>query len=150
MIKDKLENSELYYGISDRLKQGFEWLKSQDLKNIEPNKYIIDGKNLYANIQEYDTKSDALYEAHRNYIDIQYMISGCEYVGVTNINNCESEIPYDSDNDIEFLTIKKEEENIILSEGDFLVLFPTDAHRPSMDYIEKRNVKKVVVKVLID
>ena len=33
MIKDKLQNAENYYGISARLKAGFEWLKNNDMVN---------------------------------------------------------------------------------------------------------------------
>ena len=48
MIKDKLVNAETYYGLSERLKKGFEWLKSVNLKNINDGKYLIDGEDIYA------------------------------------------------------------------------------------------------------
>ena len=51
MIKDKLDNAHIYYSLSDNLKKGFEWLKSQDLVNIEPQKYVIDGEAVWANVQ---------------------------------------------------------------------------------------------------
>ena len=74
MIKDKLTNADTYYGISERLKQGFEWLKNNDLLNIPDGRYLIDGEKIFANVQSYITKDDAPYEAHRRYADIQYMI----------------------------------------------------------------------------
>ena len=83
MIKDKLTNADTYYGISERLKQGFEWLKNNDLLNIPDGRYLIDGEKIFANVQSYITKDDAPYEAHRRYADIQYMIKGLEKVGVT-------------------------------------------------------------------
>lgn len=152
MIKDNLEYAETYYGISDNLKNGFEWLKSQDLENLEPRKYIIDGKILYANLQEYKTKKDAKYEAHKKYIDIQYMIKGEERVGVNDIKNCKTAIPYDKEADIEFLDCEKKDEYLILNRGEFLILFPNDAHKPSINPENKPNniVKKIVVKVAID
>lgn len=154
MIKDKLENAEKYYNVSKNLKKGFEWLKSQDLENIESGKYNIDGEIVYANIQEYETKEDALYEAHKKYIDIQYMIRGREMVGVCERTVCKNNIPYDPQKDIEFMDCTKTDEWQTLNSGEFLVLFPEDAHKPSITPKElqgsKNIVKKVVVKVATD
>lgn len=149
MIKDKLENSHIYYPLSENLKKGFEWLKSQDLANIEPKKYIIDGDAVWANVQEYETKDDAKYETHRKYIDIQYMIKGREFVGVTDKSNCVACEEYNPEIDLEFMDINIKEEYQILNEGDFLVFYPTDAHKPSISPDEKLKVKKVIVKVAV-
>lgn len=155
MIKDTLECSNLYYGLSKNLKDGFEWLKTQDLENIESKKYIIDGERLYANVQEYETKTDAKYEAHKKYIDIQYLIKGRERIGICDLKNCKTCINYDPDADIEFFECMKNEDWINLNQGEFAVLFPSDAHKPSIKPCEingsiKNLVKKVVVKVRID
>ena len=150
MIKDKLINAKTYYGISKSLDKGFDWLLNQDLANINCGKYQIDGDRVYANIQEYETKLDAKYESHRKYIDIQYVISGKEKIGVTDINNCETCEVYDLERDLEFFDIIVKEEYQHLSEGEFLVLFPQDAHKPSIAFGIKSKVKKVVVKVAID
>ncbi len=150
MIKDKLVNANVYYGLSDNIKAGFEWLKNTDLKNIEPGKYIIDSDKVWANVQIYETKTDADYEAHRKYIDIQYMITGNELAGVTDISNCETTVEYNKDNDIEFLQNNNEEEYQKLNEGEFLLFYPHDAHKPSIDPGVCKTVKKVVVKVFVD
>ncbi len=147
MIKDKLKNAHIYYPMSENLKKGLEWLISQDLVNIEPKKYIIDGESVWANVQEYETKDEAKYETHRKYIDIQYMIKGKEFVGVTDKTNCSTCVEYNSDTDLEFMDIKVKEEYQILNEGDFLIFYPTDAHKPSINPDEKLKVKKVIVKV---
>lgn len=149
MIKDRLENAQTYYPISKLLQKGFEWLESQDLANIEPKKYVIDGDAVWANVQEYETKDDAKYETHRKYIDIQYMIRGQEFVGVSDKSNCITCEKYDAETDLEFLDIKTGEEYQVLNEGEFLVFFPNDAHKPSINPNEKLKVKKVVVKVAI-
>lgn len=149
MIKDKLTNAETYYGISERLKQGFEWLKNTDLENIADGKYLIDGEKLFANVQSYETKDEAPFEAHRRYADIQYMIKGIEKVGVTHYSNCSTTIEYDSEKDIEFLKNNDSDFYQILEEGNFLVFYPQDAHQPSLNPNNKLNVKKVIVKVEI-
>lgn len=150
MIKDRLENAELYYGISNNLKLGFEWLKNNDLTNIDSKKYIINDK-IYANVQEYSTKNDALYEAHREYIDIQYVVKGAEKVGVCNKSFCKTVESYNPEKDIEFMENTLNDEWQTLNKGEFLVLFPTDAHKPSINIENSsQNVKKVVVKVAIN
>ncbi len=147
MIKDCLKNAEIYYNISDKLKLGFEWLKSTDLKSAKPNKYYIDGDKIYANVQEYQTKTESKYEAHRKYIDIQYMIKGEELIGVCDKSDCKTCTAYNDSNDIEFFDCKKEDTWQKLREGDFLVLFPNDAHKPSICISSPNIVKKVVVKI---
>ena len=147
MIKDKLTNAETYYGLSEGIKLGFEWLKSQDLENITPGKYYIEGEKIYANIQEYETKDDADYEAHRKYADIQYMIKGREFAGAVDINKCKPCTEYDGEKDIEFLKYAGEEFYQVLNEGEFLIFYPQDAHKPSINPGHKQLVKKVVVKV---
>ncbi len=149
MIKDKLVNADVYYGLSNNIKTGFEWLKTTDLKSIEPGKYIINDGKVWANVQIYDTKTDADYEAHRKYIDIQYMITGNELIGVTDISNCETTVEYDSNKDIEFFQNRVEEEYQKLDEGDFLLFYPHDAHKPSINSGGCKTVKKVVVKVAL-
>ena len=84
MIKDKIENAHIYYNISENLEKGFEWIINTDLKTAKDWRYYIDGENIYANVQSYETKDDAPFEGHRKYIDIQYMISGVEKIGITN------------------------------------------------------------------
>ena len=149
MIKDKLSNSKDYYQLSENIKNGFLWLEQTDLKNLADGKYEIDGDNLYASIQTYETKIDALYENHQNYIDIQYMIKGIEKIGVTDISNCMSEIRYNKEKDIEFYKIQTKEEFLELPEDYFVILYPQDAHKPSICIDKQDIVKKVVVKVKI-
>ena len=145
MIKDNLINAKIYYKISENLRQGFEWLEKNNLVSLEDGKYEIDNDNVYASIQTYETKEDAKYEAHRNYIDIQYMIKGVEKIGVTDLKKCSTCIEYD----LEFFNINCDDEYLALQEGQFMVFFPTDAHKPSITLNKKEVVKKVVVKVAV-
>ena len=149
MIKDTLKNAKNYYSISENLKKGFEWLVKNDLNKLTDGKYKIDGNRLYASIQTYETKTEANYESHRNYIDIQYMIKGAERIGITDLENCITCIEYDPERDLEFYNINCKEEYLELLEGQFMVFFPNDAHKPSISLKEKSLVKKVVVKVAV-
>lgn len=146
MIKDDLKNADIYSGISENLKKGFEWIKSNDLVSMPDGRYEISDK-MYANLQTYYTKDDAPYEAHRDYIDIQYMVIGEEQSGVTNYSNCIVIEKYNKEKDIEFLQNNSEEVLYKIKEGEFFVFFPTDAHKPAIKIGENKKVKKVIVKV---
>lgn len=146
MIKDNINRAQTYYGISENLRKGFEWIKNNDLKNMPDGRYEI-SDSIYANLQSYVTKDDAPYEAHRDYIDIQYMVSGEELSGVTDYSNCTVAEAYNKEKDIEFLTCNVKEQFYKLPEGGFFVFFPHDAHKPAIKINENKNVKKVIVKV---
>ena len=149
MIKDKLINAKNYYNLSNNMQKGLAWLENTDLNNIEDGKYEIDGDNVYASVQTYETKENAKYESHRKYIDIQCMIKGKEKIGVTDLSNCKTCIEYDSDRDLEFYDINCNEEYLNLNENDFLIFYPQDAHKPSISIEKPSKVKKVVVKVAV-
>lgn len=137
MIKDKLNK---------RILEGLNYLSSTDFVNVEDGRHELTDY-MYANIQTYQTKDDALFEAHRDYIDIQYIISGEEKIGVTDYSNCTEAIAYDKEKDIEFLN--GEGEYYPLKEGEYMILYPQDAHKPSISLNNQSTVRKVVVKVLI-
>lgn len=137
MIKDKLNK---------RIVEGLNYLASTDFTKVEDGRHDLTDY-LYANIQTYQTKEDALFEAHRDYIDIQYIISGEEKIGVTDYSSCTEAIAYDKEKDIEFLN--GEGEYYLLKEGEYMILYPQDAHKPSISLNNQSTVRKVVVKVRI-
>lgn len=137
MIKDKLNK---------RIVEGLNYLASTDFTKVEDGRHDLTDY-LYANIQTYQTKEDALFEAHRDYIDIQYIISGEEKIGVTDYSSCTEAVAYDKEKDIEFLNGNGE--YYPLKEGEYMILYPQDAHKPSISLNNQSTVRKVVVKVRI-
>ena len=148
MIKDNIKRAAAYFGISDNLKHGFEWIINNDLKSLVDGRYEIN-ENIYANVQSYMTKDDAPYEAHKDYIDIQYMINGEELSGVTDYSNCSTKEEYNKEKDIEFLNPPQNEEFFKIKDGEFFVFFPHDAHKPAIKVKDNKSVKKVIVKVRV-
>lgn len=148
MVLDKIENYKLYEKISERLALGFKFLKETDLSQIESGKYTIEGENIFALVQEYNTKSRAegKPESHFKYIDIQYIISGIECIGFTSLTD-QIHVYKNLENDIAFYECNST--LLTLSEGMFAVFFPNDVHMPGIQSGEIAKVRKVVVKVLI-
>jgi len=141
-----------YFKNKERWDKAFLFLKSHDLSALEIKRYDIDGDNLYAPVSEYLTKNeeDARYEAHQKYIDIQYVESGKELIGIAPLSQRKDVLePYDGTKDIEFLTVAGGENRLATPER-FFIFFPEDAHRPGLKDGENSPVRKVVVKVKVD
>ena len=150
MIVDKIENAKLYYNLGDRMKKALDYIKQTDLKSLQPGKYEIDGDNIFALISEYQTKaeSEGKLEAHRKYIDVQYVIEGEELMGYAPLGNQQILEPYKEENDIIFYTGEKSFTKV--SKGMFAIFFPTDVHMPGICVENKSAVKKLVIKVKLD
>lgn len=131
---------------SPRILEAIEIIKNTNFNDI-PDGRLEYSNGIWANLQTYYTKQDALFEAHRKYIDIQFILAGTEKIGVCDSSTCTENIPYDAEKDIEFLGAK-EFEYIEMHTGDFLILYPKDAHKPSISVGEEpSHVRKLVVKV---
>jgi len=125
-----------------------DFIKNTDFDKI-PDGRINITDTIWANLQTYETKQDALFEAHRDYIDLQYLIRGQEQIGVVPYSKCQPAIEYDKDKDIEFLNCA-EGDDIEMSDGDFLILYPDDAHKPSISIEQPLTVHKLVAKIPVE
>lgn len=147
MIFDKIENAHIYKNIGERISKSFEYIKATDLKTLPAGKYPIDGENIFALVSEYKTKSEqeGKLEAHKKYIDVQYVISGEELMGYAPLGNQQILEPYKEENDIVFFTGDKSFTKV--SEGMFAIFFPEDVHMPGISTGKISDVKKLVIKV---
>jgi len=106
MIFDQAKNLDFYrsLGIGDRYAKAVDFLKNTDLASLADGKYEIDGKNVFANVISYTTIpwEEAKYEAHENYTDIQYMISGTEILTYAPIDALNVKVPYNPEKDVIF------------------------------------------------
>ena len=147
MIFDTLKNCDKYFSVHPAFEKAFEFIKKAINENLEIGKYELDGKNLYALVQEYEPKApNDKYEGHRNYIDIQFIISGDETMDCAHISKCEEIVPYNPEKDVAFFNCNKEFLHLECSANDFAVYFPEDIHKPGIKHNADK-VRKVVVKI---
>jgi YhcH/YjgK/YiaL family protein len=148
MVIDKIENYRLYSKLTKRLTKGFEFINDTDLVTIESGKYQIDNDDIFAIVQEYDTKEekDCVLEGHHKYIDIQYIISGVEFMGFTPLTN---QVSVEENLEKDYTFYEGDTSLIRVEEGMFTLFFPEDLHRPGVKSDQISKVKKVVVKVKI-
>lgn len=150
MIKDNIKNYKNYLGISENLDKGFEYLLNMDFLAVDCGRYYVLDEKLFANVDKYKTKpaDDGKFEAHKKYIDIQYIVKGFEKIGYGEISDFSEITKYDEKKDIVFLKEKNCKHDFIrIKEGDFAVFFPQDAHMPQISDEEISEIKKVVIKV---
>lgn len=152
MIKNSLKYTKNYYNLSDKIKLALKYLEQNDLKERQNGHYDILGNDVYINIQDYTSKPETQgkWEAHRKYIDIQFMIKGSERIGVGEIDNYQTSEAYDEAKDLEFLNTTNDKHQFInMNENDFIILYPQDVHMPQIAMDTPSYVKKAVVKISI-
>ena len=150
MIIDLLSNAQLYYNQGPLFKKAFEYLTGTDFSKVEKGKYELDGQNLFAIVNEYDTVSPDTeqMESHKKYIDIQYIVTGAERIGHDFQKTQTPSKAYDNEKDF-MLWGEKPSFFSVLQQGMFAVFFPHDLHMPNIMIDAPSYVKKVVIKVAV-
>ena len=149
MLYDSLKHIEFSKGIHPGVYRALEILRDTDFSQLEDKRYEVDGDNLFFFLQSYETKPDNdTPEAHRKYIDIQFLVSGREKMGVAPLEDMSEEVEARPDGDIWFY--RGPMDYITLTAGDrFAVLWPGDAHAPSIAVDSPAPCRKCVVKVKV-
>lgn len=159
MIVDRLSNVQSGFypalfsaagksGLAQRLSAGFHFLQTVDPAGLAPGRVEIDGDQVYALVQEYNTKpmEQGRWEAHRKYIDIQYIADGEEQIGYANV----ADLTLGNYDEAKDRYIPQGEGSFVrLSAGMFGLYMPEDAHMPNMAVDQPQPVKKIVVKVAV-
>jgi biofilm protein TabA len=127
--------------------KAFAFLKNQDLNTIVKGRYPIDGDNVYATVTIDSTKNleKANWESHRKYIDVQYVISGEEKIGVSPI--AEAKVTNEYNDKKEVANYTAQGKFYSATPGTFFIFFPSDVHRPGITPGGNKPVKKIVIKV---
>lgn len=152
MILDNIQNSALYQGVHPKFEAAFAFCKKAMAENLPVGRYELDGTALYAMVQEYNTKltADAKFEGHRNYIDIQFMVSGAEIMKWADISKMTENVPYNPDKDCQFYAPNEDAAAGTVEAGEYAIFFPHDIHMPCVSLNETpAPVKKIVVKVRV-
>ena len=152
MITSPLAKLGRYRGLNANLDKALAWLEAGGWEELPVGRKDIDGEKVYVLIQSYETKQPeaARYESHRDYLDIQLLISGREIIEVRNREGLKVAVPYQPD--IEFYETPEPNPcySMSIGPGDALVFFPEDAHRPQLaPGGESSRVRKLVLKIAI-
>ncbi|EMF1933597.1 TPA: YhcH/YjgK/YiaL family protein [Klebsiella quasipneumoniae] len=114
-------------------------------------KHDIDGNNLFYLISEDTTEPQAARRAeyHARYLDIQIVLRGSEGMTFSTLPAGEPQTDWLAEKDIAFLAEGAQEQTVILNEGDFVVFYPGEVHKPLCAVGAPAKVRKAVVKMLM-
>ena len=147
MIFDTLENIKNYEGLG-RVYTALKFLADTDFSKVELGRYEFQGDDIFYMVQRYETDPDkTISEAHKKYIDIQFMVDGEEIIGVAPISCEKTETEAKPENDVWFYDCKTEP--LTLFKNSFIVLYPNDLHCPGVAVNGAKTCHKVVVKVKV-
>ncbi|WP_176466389.1 YhcH/YjgK/YiaL family protein [Terribacillus saccharophilus] len=146
MIFDLRENLVEYNSLNPKIGNG---LKKFNEIEIDYNKrFEFDGGYLF--FQEGTTThiDEGTFEAHKNYIDIQIVLDGSEYVAWAPIDQLEVDVAYNVEKDVVRLN-GNPETTMKINKGMAYICLPHDGHK-ALKYIDKAtNYKKAVIKIEI-
>lgn len=152
MIFDKMQNISCYFDEIPQLKKVAEFIDDFNQNGREDGTYEIDGKHIFAMIQSYRTKAqtyEMMFEAHKKYIDLQYIVSGIEKIRWARLSSVHLvEERYSQGGDIAFYE-GDALFDFTLTKGTFLMLYPQDAHLSGLSADKDVNVRKIVFKIEI-
>ncbi len=113
MILDRLENAALYRSLGAEIALALDYLGGTDFSQTPEGRYELDGDRVFALVQRYRPKppAEARWEAHRQYVDVQYVAEGLERMGYAPLaDGLPVQRVYDSQKDVVFFEVQ----------GDFL------------------------------
>jgi len=125
----------------------FEFMK-KDLSAFEVGKYPIIEGEVTAIFSEYNSKEpeNAKWEAHRKFIDLQYVISGEEKMGVMPLADAKNAGEYNAEKDVIFYG-ENDGPLYLANPENYFLFFTTDLHRPGVKAGDSVPVKKLVIKI---
>lgn len=145
MIFDRFSEHATYEAMHPLFKEAFEFLKTAD--KLEPGRYELSG-GMYAKVSaEAMTKpfDQVAFEAHKDFIDLQYIVSGLSIVTWAPTDTLNPVTEYNPEKDIVKLT--GEGTKVAIHGGEFFIVYPNDGHKPHACEAEPNPYRVIVVKV---
>lgn len=153
MIFDQLNNMRRYESLHPQFDMVFDFIAENDLNTLPQGRYPIHDDEVFVIIDEYQTQpaTGSAYEGHRNYIDIQVILSGSELMGVAPLTHQIPTQAYDHQKDFALYKNPQPQEFFLkVSPGTFVIFYPEDLHMPCIsEGAQAKSVKKAVFKIAI-
>lgn len=132
------------------LRQCLTFLSSHDMSKMCGVHEV--GNGIHCIISNHNTMSerDAIWEAHKKYVDVHCLISGQERIRVAPTEKAQVGTYSDSEDYLE--VVATAQCDIVMEPGTVLCLFPNDAHQVKVNvFPDKCNaVKKAIFKIPLE
>ena len=146
MIIDKLYNSDRYTAMHPKFKLVFDTLKTLDPKDGAPE-FVVEENNVivHGSVVEATPEGPRQFEAHKEYIDVHYILQGEETYVYANLDELTPATEYDEADD--YFMLEGKGSTVTLKAGDICIVYPEDAHIPTLTKVSDEAVIRSVVKV---
>jgi uncharacterized protein, YhcH/YjgK/YiaL family len=150
MIAGNIHNVQPW--LPEALRQAIAHVLTQVSDTTPPGKYDIDGSSDFYLVAEDMTEpfEKRRAEYHARYLDIQILLKGQEGMVFSTQPAGTPDTDWLADKDIAFLPEGVQEKTAILNEGDFVVFYPGEVHKPLCAVGAPAPVRKIVVKMLVE
>ncbi len=149
MIVANLKDTQIYRGIDPMLDSAINYMTPDFLATVGSQTQYLDGDKLYVTRFDYQTEpltDKSFFEAHKRYLDIHLIMRGEERIDIADPENLEM---YENNGD--FYAYRGDAQHTLtLRAGDFVVVFPSDAHRIKLQANGASDVSKIVFKILVN
>lgn len=148
MIADRIENLAKYIPYMSALGDAVKFLENNDVTKLDAGRHDISDR-VYVNVQIYEPSENEVFEAHRKYIDLQYIAEGGEEIDYLPIADGVGEGEYLDEYDC--LTYRDTAGTIgklFLDAGSFAIFEPADPHRPGIKW-KGGQVRKLIFKIKV-
>ncbi len=144
MILGNIKDAKRYFCVNERFEKAFEILKGLDASASE--KITLEDGVFWINIAEFEeiAPGEKQAEAHKDFLDLHFIIEGEEKFGYADIERLTETKEYDKEND--YLLLSGDVDVLTLKKGDFCIVFPEDAHIPVLGKGDEK-LKKAIVKI---
>lgn len=108
------------------------------------------GNGVFVMEQVYLTKprTAGFFESHQQYIDVQVLIEGTEFMELADLSRMKVRDPYQPDRDLVVYEDNSTVSRLCVAAGEAAIFYPADVHMPSLQCgAEPVLVRKAVVKV---
>ena len=148
MIVANIQNKAEYYGIHPELDKALDCLTPEFLEQAATEKTLLDGENLFVTKFHLETvpEEETFFEAHRQYLDIQVVTQGQERVEIAHPDT----LILTEHRGAFYGYTGTGEQTVVLRPGNFLIVFPGDAHRLKLPVGESgKPFTRVVFKIKV-
>lgn len=139
---------EQYEKYPERWQAAYKFLAETNFETLPYGRYDL-SPDVYVNYAKGKTKDlkDCKYERHEQWIDLQYMFEGEEYMGSNrNWEKLKVIQPYNEKKDVALYEYDGKKLSLATPKNYF-IFFPTEAHIPTVKVGEVKETRKVVVKI---
>lgn len=150
MIFDTIENKDNYKSF-DLLYTALNYLSDMPKNELIPGSVTLIEDILLANPVKFISKQEnvCLFEAHKRYIDLHYIVNGEEIISTANTSSLIQTTSYELEKDIAFYD-GISDGKYLLKPGSFMVCWPNDAHKVGMMNNKPSEVQKIVFKIKVE